>query len=317
MRTARLVIVSLVLWITVLALAPAPDSRVMAQGATPTPSPSPCHYGILAEFDTPSPDDLPLELQEVGVAHWGEVSVHDITFATTDERRITAYLVVPAGEGPFAGVLFVHRAAANGADRSQFLDEAVELARRGAVSLLVDTLWADTSWFANRYQSEDYAATVQQVIDLRRAVDVLLAQPGIDPARIGYVGHDFGATFGGVLAGVDRRFATVVLMAGIEQFDLWYSLGGRTDEDTTDDTRRASTAPLDPVCWIGLATPASVFFQFARWDGYIQPEDAQAYFDAASDPKEMKEYRTMHDLDFDEANQDRLAWLVRELGLAE
>ena len=47
--------------------------------------------------------------------------------------------------------------------------------------------------------------------DLRRALDVLLAQPGVDPKRIAYVGHDFGAMYGAVLAGVDRRVSVWAL----------------------------------------------------------------------------------------------------------
>jgi len=56
---------------------------------------------------------------------------------------------------------------------------------------------------------------VQTVIDLRRAVDVVLSRPGVDPKRIGFVGHSFGATWGGVLAGVEKRIKAYVLMAGL------------------------------------------------------------------------------------------------------
>jgi hypothetical protein len=37
---------------------------------------------------------------------------------------------------------------------------------------------------------------IQMVVDLRRAVDVLVARKDVDPKRIGYVGHSLGATWG-------------------------------------------------------------------------------------------------------------------------
>jgi len=41
-----------------------------------------------------------------------------------------------------------------------------------------------------------------------------LAQPGVDPTRIAYVGHDFGAMYGCILLALDHRISYGVLMAG-------------------------------------------------------------------------------------------------------
>ena len=56
------------------------------------------------------------------------------------QPRVPAYLVVPAGRGPFAAILFGHWMMKGSpfCNRREFLDEAVVLAHSGAISLLID-----------------------------------------------------------------------------------------------------------------------------------------------------------------------------------
>ena len=51
----------------------------------------------------------PLDVREVGKEkRAGGVAVIDLTYASPKGGRVPAYVVVPAGRGPFAGVLFGH-----------------------------------------------------------------------------------------------------------------------------------------------------------------------------------------------------------------
>jgi dienelactone hydrolase len=52
------------------------------------------------------------------------------------------------------------------------------------------------------------------VVDLRRALDVLLERPDVDAKRVGYVGHSLGAAWGSALAGFERRIKAFVLIGG-------------------------------------------------------------------------------------------------------
>ncbi len=236
----------------------------------------------------------------------------DVSFAGAS-GRVRAYVVSPidASAGSRAGVLYVHWLGTPvTTNRTEFLNEALALASQGIVSVLVDAMWATPKWYPNRVPEKDYENSVAQVIDLRRALDLLLAQPGVDPSRIAFVGHDFGAMFGIVMGAVDRRPSTYVLMAGTPRFIDWM-LFARQPEDPA--AYRAQMAPLDPVRFVAQLAPAPVFFQFAATDEYVSAEAAAQFYAAAGPRKQMATYAGGHDLQNPEAAADRITWLVREL----
>ena len=244
-----------------------------------------------------------------------DIQVRDISFANLSGGRTQAYVVRPAKKGRYAGVLFVHWYEPESADsnRTQFLQQATELARHGTVSLLVETMWSDPKWFLARDPSADYANSVKQVKELRRALDVLLADPEVDPNRVAYVGHDFGAMYGAVLSGVDRRPKAWALQAGTTSFSDWYLLARKLDQagrkQVVDEL-----APLNPVKFIASAAPAPVFLQFGRKDKYVPEAKAQEFFEAAKEPKRIEFYDAGHALN-QQAIDDRQPWLIQVLKL--
>jgi fermentation-respiration switch protein FrsA (DUF1100 family) len=255
----------------------------------------------------------PLNLQESGREIRGNAVVRNCTFVPID-RAVKAYLVTPAANsGPSAAILYVHwLGESKTTNRTEFLDEAVTLAGHGVVSLLVDTMWAERKWYENRIPEEDYAHSVRQVIELRRAMDLLLAQPGVDAKRVAFVGHDFGMMYGLVAEALDRRAKTCVLMTGVPHFIDWF-LYARKPKDPV--SYRSQIAPLDPVNYVARLEPAPVFFQFAAKDEYVSAAQAADFFAAAKPRKQMTVYNAGHDLHTADAAADRVAWLMRELGL--
>jgi hypothetical protein len=166
-------------------------------------------------------------------------------------------------------------------------------------------------WFDDlRSTDTDYAASIAQVIDLRRALDLLIAQPGVDPRRIAYVAHDFGAMYGAVLAGVDPRPRYYVLMAGTTSFADWYLLGKKPSDV---DAYRAQMAPLDPLAYLARSKADGFMFQFASRDKYVTAAHATAFYEAAPLPRAMYLYDAQHDLQVPFALHDRLGWLEARL----
>src|SRR5690349_18947645 len=116
-------------------------------------------------------------------------------------RRV-AELFSPPSENARAAILYSHWYEPQSPDsnRSQFVEEAKEMARCGAVCLLIETLWSDPDFFLKRTQEEDIQNSIEEVSNTRRAIDLLLSQPNIDIKRFAFVGHDFGGMYG-VLTG--------------------------------------------------------------------------------------------------------------------
>src|SRR4051794_2906334 len=144
--------------------------------------------------------NIPIDVQVSNTEHRAGVEILDVTFSNLTGSRTKAYLVVPPGKGPFAGILYVHwyEPPNPTSNRTEYVNEAVEMAKHGAVSLLPATMWSAFDWFPKRKREDDLKSSLQQLRELRRAMDVLLAQPGVDKKRVAYVGHDFGAMFGAV-----------------------------------------------------------------------------------------------------------------------
>jgi len=244
-----------------------------------------------------------------------DVSVSDLTYRTAPERWVRAYLVAPAGDGPWAAILFLHPGLGS---RATFLAEAVTLARMGAASLLVDAPWAaDTaaSWGQAVTDPEEAVREyTRTVIDLRRGIDLLVAQPIVDPDRIGFVGHSVGALFGAVLAGVDRRLSAAVLMTGTGRFVDVAAVNLPDLQGEKFEHYRRTLAELDPAVWVGRAAPTPLFFQAALRDEFFTEEQAREFFERAGDPKTLEWYDAGHSLD-EAARRDRIAWLAERLSL--
>lgn len=258
----------------------------------------------------------PLDLREESSKETDGVTVKDISYAahTPQRGRAKAYLVKPGGKGPFAGIVFFHWLGKPNGNREEFMGEAVSLARRGVVSLLIEGYfpWAQPPTDA----AADRRRVIDQTIEVRRALDVLLAQPEVDRTRIAYVGHDYGAMYGALAAAADERVKAYVLMAGIGDFSNWslkYWL--EKIDDAAKKSYRQTLREVDPITHIPRAKPAKFLFQFANTDKYISRAEAMAFYDAANNPKEIKWYDAAHDLNVEAARRDRVEWLGRQLGV--
>jgi dienelactone hydrolase len=268
--------------------------------------------------DQPSFDydrDAPPDIRPAGQHEHNGIVERRFSYASPYGQRRVAELIGPARAGPHAAILYVHwyEPESHDSNRTQFHDEAARMARRGAVSLLVETMWSDRDWFLKRTQADDYASSIRQVVELRQAMDLLLAQPGVDPARLAYVGHDFGAMYGVLMGQADPRPACYALMAGTPRFPDWYlyypPLEGAARAAFVEEM-----APLDPIGHVAALAPAPLLFQFGRADPHVPIERAQAFFEAAAEPKQFRWYDAGHGLD-QQATRDRIAWLAEQLGL--
>ncbi len=265
----------------------------------------------------------PLNFKQISFQRRATATVYDITYDSPKGGVVTAYLVVPKGRGPFAAVVWGHWYWENSSmrNRKEFLDEAIALAPTGVVSLLPDGPVARPGYLESKEPLNDQQVVnlVHTVVDMRRAVDVLLARKDVDPKRMAYVGHSYHAMVGAFLAGVDRRFKAYVLMASSlsDQVDL------RTKE--LQDYRQkvgpekfdafiAKYSWTDQGKYVSHAAPAFVFVQFANQEPFLTPDRARQHAEVVSEPKQVKFYEAPHALNA-AARRDRIQFIIEQLKL--
>jgi poly(3-hydroxybutyrate) depolymerase len=244
-------------------------------------------------------------------------TVHDIYYPSPKAGNVPAYLVVPDGEGPFAGILLMHGSSGS---RETLLPLAEDLARTGAVVLTISAPPARTgrSWIS--FTPGDRDDQIQLMLDLRRGVDLLSQHPKVDPARLGYIGYSYGAAMGGLLAGIEPRIKAYGLMVGdgglVNHFtDEGRPVGG-FERIAPEDRERWLKAmePIEPIRFVGRASPSALFFQNARFDTSVTEADALAYQAAGSEPKKVAWYDSGHGLP-PQAYLDMVNWLAEQIDI--
>jgi cephalosporin-C deacetylase-like acetyl esterase len=265
----------------------------------------------------------PLNIKQISVQQKANATVYDITYDSPRGGVVPAYLVVPKGRGPFAAVVWGHWCWQNSEmrNRKQFLDEAIALAPSGLISLLTDHPIARPGYEAPKDPLDERNATVflQQILDMRRGVDLLTARRDVDRKRIGYVGHSCNAGVGALLSGLDRRFKSFVLMAGTTSDEITHQTKEFQDfrqkaGPEKVDAFVAKYYYLDQGKFVAHAAPAVVLLQFATQENFITPERARQYAAVVSEPKIFKLYDAPHALNA-EARRDRIHFLVEQLKL--
>jgi dienelactone hydrolase len=270
----------------------------------------------------------PLDVKEIGVEDRNGIHIHNISYSSPKGGRVTAYLVVPSDKRQkFAGVIFMHQKPGT---RKTFLDEALQLAKAGAVSLLIDAPFSRAGESKRDFDptvtkpEADLDIYIQTVVDLRRGVDLLLSRSDVDPKRIGFVGHSYGAHTGASLAGVEKRIKAFVIMAGapsLTEFLRTSTIPAIVETRNTLTKEQqgnyfGTLASVDPINYIGYVAPSALFLQFGKRDAYPSEEQAILYAEAASNPKFVKFYDAGHELN-DEARRDRAEWLRKQIGIGK
>ncbi len=237
---------------------------------------------------------------------------------------VEAYLVRPGhgddgapAPGSCAGILFWHwlETRAPDGNRTQFRDEAGELAERGVVSLLPQGRFP---WTIDPSGSAaDIAQIEAEIARLRAGLDLLAARPEVDPERLAVAGHDFGGMLAILAAAEDPRVRSLTVIAATPRWADWFLPFWEIGEDRIDYQR--ATQPLDPIERIGAIAPRPILLQFGERDWFIAPMSAWALRRATGaepdDPQvELKMYDAGHDMRHPDARRDRRDFLARTVG---
>jgi cephalosporin-C deacetylase-like acetyl esterase len=264
---------------------------------------------------------VPFDLKQISTRVEDGVTIQDITYVGANGDTVPGYLVVPQGAGKFAAILWGHwlmPGAAN-SNREEFLREAIALAPGGVVSLLIDSPQHRPGF----KPAANPVLMAQQVVDLRRGLDLLLSRADVDASRIGYVGHSWDAGTGAILDAVDKRFAAFVFMAG-PQSTMEYLLSSdsprvapmrKTVNMKEAEVALRASAWADPGSYANQLGPAPALFQYGLHDEeWVPLKDAKDYVAMSSGPKQVEFYDADHALN-QKAQTDRDNFLKKTLRL--
>jgi dienelactone hydrolase len=279
------------------------------------------------DYDT----HAPLNVKQTREENREGVKVYDITYSAPVGDRagavgpngglVAAYLVVPSRKGPFPALIYGHwcMPGSEKKNRTEFLEEAVVLAHAGVISLLPDHVSVRPGFVPDEtpLNEKQIAVAVQQVVNLRRGADLLLARKDVDKARLAYVGHSCDASAGGFLSGIDKRFKAFVIMAGDlsdevdKQAKAYQQYREKVGADRFD-AFNARFSWMDAGKYISLAAPAAMLLQYATDEPFVTADMARQYLEIVSEPKILRIYQAPHALNT-EATRDRIAFLASQL----
>jgi dienelactone hydrolase len=234
--------------------------------------------------------------------------VHDVAFRSPRGGLVDGYLALPDSGGRHPAVVILH---GSGGDRSYFLPLAKRFADRGIVALTVSSPFARRPrippGFAGLRRQRDLLE--QEVVDLRRAVDVLQQRTEVDPARIGFFGWSAGARSGAILAGVERRVGAFVLVGG----------GAVPLSDYAAAAPRALgptivriLQPVDPLRWIAEARRRTILFLDGTHDEVVPLRAQRTLIAAAPAPQFAHRYAGGH-VPTARAEAEAVRWLAARL----
>jgi dienelactone hydrolase len=209
---------------------------------------------------------------------------------------LAATLTLPAGKGPFPAVVLVTGSGPQDRDETilghkPFLVLADYLSRRGIAVLRYDDrgVAASTGDFGR-------ATTLDFAEDARAAVDWLASRPGIDPARVGLIGHSEGGLIAPIVAAGNSAVSFIVLLSGpglrgsellLLQTSALIRAGGGSEEALSRAVQVNSrlyaiaASPGDPAVTLGAVKKA--YLDWVEGEGSLSPaERAEARASADS-----------------------------------
>ena len=132
---------------------------------------------------------------------------------------------------------------------------------------------------------------MEEVVNIRRAMDLILSEPNVDSQRFAYVGHDFGGMYGVLAGSLDGRPTHYVVMAATPRFPDWYLYLPKLEGEARAAFIR-QMAEIDPIVHVPNLSPAEVFFQFAIDDFHVPKERAEGILCGCKGPKRNEVVRS-------------------------
>lgn len=173
-----------------------------------------------------------LDIQYIDQKDFDAFTLHNILFQTQNGVYVPAHLYVPKGKGPFPAVLNSHGHWPNGKSGDIVQRTAQLLARNGYVCLNIDA-WGSGERGTNHiheYHGASLGSSLldlgvplmgMQILDNKRAIDVLQSLPYVNASYIGATGASGGGNQTFWISTLDDRIKAAVPVVSIGTFSSY------------------------------------------------------------------------------------------------
>ena len=253
-------------------------------------------------------------------------TIYNIQYTGGNNMMVTAWLIIPKNNlRKYPAVIFLH---GMGQDKNAFLANAIGLAGKSFASLLIDDPPALPVSQKINYQNyseplKELLVHRQSVINIRRGIDLLEQHPKIDGDRIAFTGIEYGAWTGAIVAGVEFRILTYILINCPTQPSSELRISNdpkivkKRNSITSEQLNQyeATTKKLDPENYLPYHRNSTILFQISYEDSIIVVNTHNTLFNTVSEPKTIITYKfpVFELINLPEALQARNNWLYNHL----
>ncbi len=238
---------------------------------------------------------LPLKATKLKITENDLFTRYHVTYLSTNNQTVRGFLNIPgSGTPPYPAIIYLH--GVGDSKSSDYVELGTAIFTAGGFAVLTIDIqyhgerrneWAKFDLKGDmRYTTRD--AIVQTVIDLRRGIDFLESEEGIDQDRTGFLGISLGGIIGAIFVGLDERVeAPIIALAG---GGLRWAFGFDAFYGETKDYLNV----IEPLNFIGRVSPRPLLMINAEKDKVIPRKSTEMLYRKAGRPKEIKWFDTKH-----------------------
>ncbi len=220
-----------------------------------------------------------------------QVEYEDVSFITKDGLTLAGWLIKPDRSGKRTPTIIICHGL--GANKSDFTDLAVFLARRGYLVLTFD--------FRAHGDSEGSRTSLgyHEQKDVSAALHYLSSRPEVDQGRIGIFGFSLGGSTAILAAAETRKFRAVAADSAFtslrdqarQAITGYYHLPAFPFVNLSvlgyELYFQTRVGSIDPESVIGAISPDPVLIIAGEGDDMIPAENGRRLYQAAREPKEL------------------------------
>jgi dienelactone hydrolase len=257
-------------------------------------------------------------VNDTGFAENNLISTKEIFLPSSP--RASAFVVQSeqAGKNRKPAIIFLHSATSH---KDSFLEEAKDLAKLGAISILPDAPYGRSEWKVPRgIKNPDKELEVWKLTcdELSLWVDLLLSRYQVDPERVIFIGRNLGGGVGGFWMTTEHRIYAALLTGAIPDLSNFWATSPHpvavkaregANQSHLDRSRSLLQPTTDLTTTLSVTKAKMLFLQFGKQDDWLTEKAVEALNNAAKNPKKLEWLNDDHDMNSIESKKSRFNWV--------